>query len=119
VRGFVSGDEIAVAAALLDEQVYTFRSEDGMPLWAGNGRRDNQIVQPYGGGSGSMSEQPRAQSGRGRGQGFESEGGSFDRQGPGSEQLEGRGRGRQPDGANELPWWYQQQLDSESSQNPA
>jgi hypothetical protein len=121
VRGFVSGEEIAVAAVRIDEQVYTFRNEDGMPLWAGNGRRDNQIVRPYGGGSGSMSGQPRGQSGQGRGQGFESEGGAFDRRGPGSgsEQPEGRGRGRQLDGTNELPWWYQQQLDPESSQNPA
>jgi len=114
VRGFVSRDDIAVAAARIDAEVYTFRSEDGMPLWAGNGRRDNQIVRPYGGGSGSMSGQPR-------GQGFESEGGSFDRRGPGSgsQQPEGRGRGRELDGTNELPWWYQQQLDPESSQNPA
>ena len=121
VRGFVSGEEIAVAAARIEAQVYTFRNEDGMPLWAGNGRRDNQIVRPYGDGSGSISGQPRGQGGRGRGQGFESEGGSFDRQGPGSgsEQLEGRGRGRELDGANELPWWYQQSMDPESSQTPA
>jgi hypothetical protein len=122
VRGFVSGEEIAVAAARIDAQVYTFRNEDGMPLWAGNGRRDNQIVRPYDGSGGS--NQPRGQGGqggRGRGQGLESEGGAFDRRGPGNgdEQLEGRGRGRELDGTGELPWWYQQPLEPESSQTPA
>jgi len=125
VRGFLSGDEIAVAAARIDAHVYTFRNEDGMPLWAGNGRRDNQIVRPYDGQGGS--NQPRGQGsgngqgGRGRGQGLESEGGAFDRQGPGSgtEQPKGRGRGGDLDGTDQLPWWYQQPLESESSQTPA
>jgi len=63
VRGFVSNEEIAVAAARIDAQVYTFRNEDGMPLWAGNGRRDNQIVLPYDGIGGS--NQPRGQGGQG------------------------------------------------------
>jgi hypothetical protein len=123
VRGFVSGNEIAVAAARIDAQVYTFRNEDGMPLWAGNGRRDNQIVQPYDGQGGP--NQPRGQGGGngqgGRGQGFESEDGGFDRRGPGSgtEQPKGRGRGGDLDGSDQLPWWYQQPLEPESSQNPA
>jgi hypothetical protein len=125
IRGFVSGEEIAVAAARIDAQVYTFRSEDGMPLWAGNGRRDNQIVRPYDGSSGSNQSRGQGgnggQGGRDRGQGLESQDGAFDRRGPGSgtEQLEGRGRGRELDGTGELPWWYQQPLDPESSQTPA
>jgi hypothetical protein len=125
VRGFVSGEEIAVAAARIDAQVYNFRNEDGMPLWAGNGRRNNQIVRPYDGMGGSNQARGQGgsggQGGRGRAQGLESEDGAFDRRGPGSgnEQLEGRGRGRDLDGTGELPWWYQQPLDPESSQNPA
>jgi hypothetical protein len=125
VRGFVSGEEIAVAAARIDDRVYTYRNEDGMPLWAGNGRRDNQIVRPYDGSSGSNQSRGQGgnggQGGRSRGQGLESEDGAFDRRGPGNgdEQLEGRGRGRELDGTGELPWWYQQPLDPESSQTPA
>jgi hypothetical protein len=127
VRGFVNGEEIAVAAARLNDKVYTFRNEDGMPLWAGNGRRDNQIVQPYGGGNGTASGQSRGQGGgkgqggSGRGQGLESEGSPFERRGPGNEsdQMNGRGGGRELDGTDQLPWWYQQQLDPETSQNPA
>jgi len=125
VRGFFNGEEIAVASARIDAQVYTFRNEDGMPLWAGNGRRDNQIVRPYDGIGGA--NQPRGQSGRsgqggrGRGQSSESEGGSFDRRGPAgeTEQLEGGGRGRELEGTDELPWWYQQPLEPESSETPA
>jgi hypothetical protein len=41
VRGFVSGEEIAVVAVWMDGRVYTFRNEDGRPMWAGNGRREN------------------------------------------------------------------------------
>jgi len=128
VRGFVSGEEIAVAEARLNGQVYTFRNEEGMPLWAGSGRRDNQIVQPYGRGDGTASGQLRGQgSGKGqgsqgRGQGLDSEGGSFEQRGPGSgnEQMEGRdGRGRELDDSDPLPWWYQQQQEQEDSQTPA
>jgi hypothetical protein len=123
VRGFVSGEEIAVATARLNDQVYTFRNEDGMPLWAGNGRRDNQIVQPYGGSNGAKSGQSRGQGSQGRGQGLESEDGSFERRGPGggNDQTEGRGHGRELDGTDtdQLPWWYQQQLEQEDSQTPA
>ena len=119
VRGYVDGDEIAVASARIDSQVYTFRSEDGTPLWAGNGRRDNQIVRPYG--AGSTSSQPRGQGGRGRGQGFGSEGGAFDGRGPGSQdgRLEGRGPGGGLEDTDALPWWYQQPLDPDSSHTPA
>ena len=118
VRGFLSGDEIAVVAVRVGSQVFAFRNENGMPLWAGSGRRENQVVQPYSRGSGS--EQPRGQSsngdrgGRGRGQG--TEGGAFDRQGPESGSEQPGGRGRQLDDSQELPWWYQQPLDSEDSQ---
>jgi hypothetical protein len=127
VRGFISGEEVAVASARLNERVFTFRNEDGMPLWAGNGRRDNQIVRPYNGNGGQAAGQPRGQNGqngqggRGRGRGVESEDGAFDRggQGSGAEQLEGRGPGGKLEGTDRVPWWYQQQLDSESADSPA
>jgi hypothetical protein len=127
IRGFVSGEEIAVAEARFDAEVYTFRNEDGMPLWAGNGRRDNQIVQPYNGRAGSASAQPRGQGngrgqgGQGRGEGLESDGQSFERRSPGSidEQFERRGRGLEPDGSEALPWWYQQSIEPEESESPA
>jgi len=121
VRGFLSGDEIAVVAARLDSQIFAFRNENGTPLWAGSGRRDNQIVQPYSQGSGA--EQPRGKSnnggrgGGGRGQG--TEGGAIDRQGPGSGTEQPGSRGRQLEDSQELPWWYQQPLDSESAQPQA
>ena len=121
VRGFLSGDEIAVVAARLDSQVFAFRNENGTPLWAGSGRRENQIVQPYSQGSGA--EQPRGQSnngvrgGRGRGQG--TEGGAFDRRGPGNGTEQPGGRGQQLEDSQELPWWYQQPLEPESAQPQA
>jgi hypothetical protein len=90
VRGFVSGEEIAVAAARTGDGVYTFRSEDGRPLWAGNGRRDNQIVRPYEG-KGTTQGEPRGQGGQG---------------------ARGRGQGREE--SQELPWWYQQPEGMES-----
>ena len=125
IRGFVSGEEIAVADARIDAQVYTFRSEDGMPLWAGNGRRDNQIVRPNGGGAGSAYGQPRGQGGgsgqggQGRGQGLGSDGQSLERRGPGYKDGEFEGRGRELDGSDALPWWYQQPLEPEDPQSPA
>jgi hypothetical protein len=65
IHGFVSGKEIAVATAAMDGQVYTFRSQEGRPMWAGGGRRENQVVRPY---NGIPEAQPRGQGGRGRGQ---------------------------------------------------
>jgi hypothetical protein len=121
VRGFVSGDEIAVAAARLDSQVYTFRNEDGTPMWAGRGRRENQIVQPYGGGSG----QPRGQGGQGNRdsqgsdrQGRGTEEGTFGGRGSGNneELQEGRGRGRTFQDSDALPWWYQQPMEQDQPQ---
>jgi hypothetical protein len=131
IRGFISGEEIAVAEARIEANVYTFRNEDGMPLWAGSGSRDNQIVRPYSGNTGSASGQLRGQgngsgrnggNGQGRGQGMESDGQNLERRGPGSkdEHSEGRGgRGRELDGSNALPWWYQQTLEPEDPQSPA
>jgi hypothetical protein len=126
IRGFISSEEIAVAQARIDAQVYTFRNEEGMPLWAGSGRRDNQVVRPYGG-VGSAYGRPHGQGngsgqgGQGRGQGLGSDGQSLERRGPGSmdEQFEGRGRGGELDGSDVLPWWYQQPLESEGLQSPA
>jgi hypothetical protein len=118
VHGFLSGDEIAVVAARLSSGVFAFRNEDGTPLWAGNGRRENQIVRPYSRGGGS--EQSRGQSGPdgqgnrdGRGRGQESHGGEKGREGfeSGAEQQRGRGRERQLEDPQELPWWYQGPLD--------
>jgi hypothetical protein len=124
IHGFVSGEEIAVASARIGAQVYTFRNENGMPLWAGNGRRDNQIVRPYDSIGGS--NQPRNQGGRGGrgyGQGLESQSDIFDRRGAGTgsetEQLEGRGRGRTLEGTDQIPRWYQQPLKPEGSDTPA
>lgn len=85
-RGFLSGNEIAVVAARIGSQVFAFRNESGTPLWAGRGRRENQIVQPYSQSSGS--EHPPGQSSNGgwgvRGRGQGTKGGEYDRQGPGS-----------------------------------
>lgn len=136
VRGFVSGEEIAVVSARLNSQVYTFRSENGIPMWAGQGRGDNRVAQPYGNGAGS--DQRRGQGGQGQGprdgervggqgsrdgmgRGQGSGNGTFDRQGPGSGNglPEDRGRGRGLEDSQEYPWWYQQPLEPESSQPQA
>ena len=39
VRGFVDGEEVAVVTILIDGQLFAFRTEDGVPLWAGRGRQ--------------------------------------------------------------------------------
>ena len=39
VRGFVDGQEVAVVSIQLDGRLYAFRTEDGVPLWAGQGRQ--------------------------------------------------------------------------------
>lgn len=39
VHGYVEGDEIAVVSVVLGGELYAFRGEDGMPLWAGRGRQ--------------------------------------------------------------------------------
>jgi hypothetical protein len=39
VRGFVDGQEVAVVSIQLDGRLYAFRTQDGVPLWAGRGRR--------------------------------------------------------------------------------
>jgi hypothetical protein len=38
VKGLVDAVEVSVVSIQLDGQTYAFRSEDGRPLWAGNGR---------------------------------------------------------------------------------
>jgi hypothetical protein len=38
VKGLVDAEEMSVVSIKLDGQTYAFRSEDGRPLWAGNGR---------------------------------------------------------------------------------
>jgi len=38
VKGLVDAEEVSVVSIQLDGQTYAFRSEDGWPLWAGNGR---------------------------------------------------------------------------------
>jgi hypothetical protein len=39
VRGFADGREVAVVSIAIDGQDFRFRSDDGVPLWAGQGRR--------------------------------------------------------------------------------
>ena len=41
VKGFISGNDIAVTTIETDGNVYTFRSDDGRPVWAGQGRNHN------------------------------------------------------------------------------
>jgi hypothetical protein len=55
VRGLVDGDEVSVVSIVADGKSYAFRSEDGVPLWAGNGR-----------GSGGGDRTGASQGGRGR-----------------------------------------------------
>jgi hypothetical protein len=38
VKGLMDAEEVSVISIELDGQTYAFRSEDGWPLWAGNGR---------------------------------------------------------------------------------
>jgi len=112
VRGFVSGEEIAVMAARLNDQVFAYRNEDGTPLWAGNGRRDNQIVRS---GSGQGRGQGGGeQSGRQGGQGRGYDDGRFEGRGPGSENEQLKGRGRGLDGADQLPWWHEEPIETDS-----
>jgi hypothetical protein len=61
VRGFVSGEEIAVISAVHDAQIYTFRDEDGTPLWAGRGRREGRIAEQDGSRGGSAGTGGRGQ----------------------------------------------------------
>ena len=39
VEGFVQGSDITVVSASADGKVYSFRDRDGVPFWAGRGRR--------------------------------------------------------------------------------
>ena len=82
VRGFVSTDEVAVVSALHNSRLYTFRSEEGTPEWAGRGRRETSIAKRNSDGAG----QPRGQSGQG-----------------GRGNQDGRGRGKAVEGADINP----------------
>ena len=48
VKGLVDADEVSVVSLEINGETYTFRSEDGRPLWAGGGRGAGR-----GGGQGS------------------------------------------------------------------
>jgi len=61
VKGLVDAEEVSVVSIQLDGKAYAFRSEDGFPLWAGNGRGGGR-----GAGRGSGAGQG---SGAGRGSG--------------------------------------------------
>ena len=39
VLGFVDGQEVAVVSIQIDGRLYAFRTEDGVPLWAGRGQQ--------------------------------------------------------------------------------
>ena len=39
VEGFVRGNDVLVASAAADGKVYSFRDNDGVPFWAGRGKR--------------------------------------------------------------------------------
>jgi len=39
IDGIATGKDVAVATATMDGKAYSFRDENGVPLWAGNGNR--------------------------------------------------------------------------------
>jgi hypothetical protein len=61
IDGIVSDKDVAVAKATMDGKTYSFRDENGTPLWAGEGNRRNHNGYSKGQGSGNGS-------GRGNGQ---------------------------------------------------
>ena len=42
IDGIASGKDIAVATATMESSSYSFRDENGAPLWAGNGNRKDR-----------------------------------------------------------------------------
>jgi hypothetical protein len=52
VKGLVAADEVSVISLQVGGETYTFRSEDGRPLWAGGGRGAGRGGQGSGRGSG-------------------------------------------------------------------
>ena len=42
VYGFIAGQDISAVNVTIGSGVFSFRSEDGFPLWAGSGRMRNQ-----------------------------------------------------------------------------
>jgi len=99
IRGFVSGEEIAVATAKLGTAVYEFRHEDGTPMWAGSGRGENQVARAGGSGAGRGNSEGTGV-GRGNGQGTGQGRGRSGAQGSCDEpQAQGNGLNRQGAGA--------------------
>ena len=78
VRGFIDGKEVAVVTASVDSGVFTFRNEDGAPMWAGRGRREGRVARPYVNrrGAGQLPGQPMPEGGGGPGVGWEFQNGS-------------------------------------------
>jgi hypothetical protein len=68
IDGIVSDKDVAVAEATLEGKIYSFRDENGTPLWAGEGNRRNINGYSEKHGSGDGSGQGNGQSSRnGRG----------------------------------------------------
>lgn len=47
VRGFVLDSDISALTVATDEGRYSFRSESGLPVWNGQGARQNQLSSQY------------------------------------------------------------------------
>ena len=45
IRGHLTGDEVAVISCETDSGIYSFRTEEGMPLWAGRGARASEVAE--------------------------------------------------------------------------
>ena len=95
VRGFVLDSDISAITVATNEDSYSFRSAAGVPLWSGQGERQNQsVAQNERTGQGNYREpvpmnQNRQASLQGSGQGMQSRQTSY--------QSQGQGQGRQVD----------------------
>ncbi|MBN1685750.1 MAG: hypothetical protein JW852_03800 [Spirochaetales bacterium] len=85
VFGIMEEDGISVVRMTTDEGEMAFRSDSGVPLWAGNGNRaQEQPGEPRGGGRYADEREPGAENGPGAGEG----------RGQGSGRGAGQGAGR-------------------------
>ena len=64
IDGIVSDKDVAVAKATMEGRTYSFRDENGKPLWAGEGSRRNLNGYSKGQGSGKGSGRGNGQSNR-------------------------------------------------------
>ena len=64
IDGIVTGKDVAVATVTTAGKSYSFRDENGTPLWAGEGNRRNQKDHSDGHSAGNKSGQGNGQSNR-------------------------------------------------------